>query len=172
MSGQQPIQLIKLCEFDLKDRFTLLYRASQDGFAYNHFHSKCDGHANTLTILKANGFIFGGFTTASWQNSGGNKSDPNAFLFSLTNKDNKPCKMKIDSNQHHRAIHCSSVFGPTFGYNDIEISNNSNTNTDSKSKLGDAYKHSEYNAGTNEAQSFLAGSQYFQLSEIEVYKKF
>ena len=80
--------------------------------------------------------------------------------------------MKLNiHNEIKYAIYCHSDFRPTFGYNDIEISNNSNTNTDSKSKLGDAYKHSEYNAGTNEAQSFLAGSQYFQLSEIEVYKK-
>ena len=36
------------------------------------FHSKCDGHYNTLTILKAKeiGFIFGGFTTVTWNSSG------------------------------------------------------------------------------------------------------
>ena len=173
LSGNQPLELIKLCEFDLKDEFKLLYRANVHGFESNHFHSKCDGHANTLTILKASksSFIFGGFTSASWGSSDQYKPDQNSFLFSLTNKDNKPCKMKIDPNQHNRAISCHADYGPIFGFNDIEISNNSNTNSNSLSNLGDVYKHSQYNAGTNEAKSFLAGTEKFQLSEIEVYKK-
>ena len=95
LSNQQSIGLIHLCEFNSNDKFKLLYRASKHGFDANDFHSKCDGHANTLTILKANesSFIFGGFTSIAWDVSGQWKSDPNAFLFSLTNKDKKPCKM-------------------------------------------------------------------------------
>ena len=37
--------------------------------------------------------------------------------------------------------------------------------------LGYTYNHPQYAYGTNEAQSFLAGSYDFQLSEIEVYQK-
>ena len=46
-----------------------------------------------------------------------------------------------------------------------------NKNTDSYSKFIDGYKHPQYAFGTNEAQSFLAGSYNFLLSEIEVYQK-
>ena len=62
LSGNQPSELIKLCEFSLKDKWTLLYRGTRDGFGANDFHSKCDGNSNTLTILKAHGssYIFGG----------------------------------------------------------------------------------------------------------------
>ena len=70
LTGQQPIQLIKLCEFDLKAQFKLLYRASETGFLSSQFHSKCDYIPNTLTILKANGFIFGGFTSVTWDGAG------------------------------------------------------------------------------------------------------
>jgi hypothetical protein len=42
---------------------------------------------------------------------------------------------------------------------------------DSYSKLGFSYKHPQYEFETNEAQAFLAGSRYFQLDEIEVFKK-
>ena len=178
MTGNQSLELLKLCEFNLQDTFKLLYRASRDGFGSNDFHSKCDGKANTLNILKANGFIFGGFTTAIWasHNSGQFKSDPNAFLFSLKNKDNKPCKINIDPNQHDKAILYHSEWGPVFGANngngnDIAISNNSNANSKSCSNLGSTYKHPQYATGTNEARSFLAGSNQFQLSEIEVYQK-
>jgi hypothetical protein len=114
-----------------------------------------------LTILKAkgSGFIFGGFTTVSWESSTKSKwkSDANAFLFSLTNKDNKPLKMKIDPNQHHRAILCDSSSGPTFGV-DIHVANNANTTKHSFSDLGCTYLHPQYAHGTREAQSFLAGS--------------
>ena len=69
LTGQQPLELIKLCGFDLKAQFNLLYRASEHGFQSSQFHSKCDGKGNILTILKANGFIFGGFTSVIWDSS-------------------------------------------------------------------------------------------------------
>ena len=171
LTGQQPKDLIELCEFNLNNRFKFLYRASEHGFHANEFHSKCDGHTDTLTILKANGFIFGGFTSVTWESSDKYKSDPNAFLFSLTNKDKKPCKMEINPNKQQYAILCSFCFGPIFGGQDIQICSNSNTNISSYSILGSVFKHPQYVAGTNEANYFLAGSQYFQLSEIEVYQK-
>jgi hypothetical protein len=66
---QQSFELIDLCEFSTYDKWTLLYRGTRDGFDSNDFHSKCDGHSNTLTILKAkeSEFIFGGFATVSWE---------------------------------------------------------------------------------------------------------
>jgi hypothetical protein len=125
-----------------------------------------------LIILKAkqSSFIFGGFTTADWDGLHDYKSDPNAFIFSLTNKDNQPLKMKVDPNENEYAIICDSDYGPTFGH-DIHIANNANTTMGSRSSLGDAYSHPQYAKGTNEARSFLAGSHEFQLEEIEVYQK-
>ena len=127
-----------------------------------------------MTIFKANEskFIFGGFTTVDWEAPTDSKwkSDANAFLFSLTNKDNQPVKMKIRPNYHEYAIYCSGWFGPIFGF-DIAIDSNANTNTLSRSNLGSVYNHPQYALETNEAKSFLTGSYQFQLSEIEVYQK-
>jgi hypothetical protein len=169
---KQCLELIDLCDFSPNDKWSLLYRATRDGFGSNDFHSKCDGHSNTLTLLKAkqSSYIFGGFTTVSWDGSSWWKSDPNAFIFSLTNKDNKPLKMTIKPNKHEFAICCHSGHGPMFG-EDINIYNNANTTMDSNSRLGFAFKHPQYALGTNEALTFLAGSQKFQLDEIEVYQK-
>ena len=171
---RQSIELIELCEFSPNDKWSLLYRGTRDGFGAKDFHSNCDGHSNTLTILKAkeSEFIFGGYTTVSWESParGKYKSDPNAFIFSLTNKENKPLKMNINPNQHESAICCHSSWGPTFG-EDIHISNNSNTTIYSYSNLGFTYKHPQYEEDTDEASTFLAGSHYFQLDEIEVYQK-
>ena len=150
-----------------KKKCELLYRGTRDGFGAANFHSKCDGHNNTLTILQANGssYIFGGFTTINWDGSSGWKSDPNAFLFSLKNRDNQPSKMRqIDTNH---SIYCRPFYGPTFGNNDIFICNLANTTLNSYSDLGCSYEHPQPSQGG----SYLAGSNIFQLSLIEVYKR-
>jgi hypothetical protein len=44
-------------------RLSLLWRGGRDGFGARDFHRRCDGHANTLTlILDTKGNTFGGFT--------------------------------------------------------------------------------------------------------------
>ena len=42
---------------------------------------------------------------------------------------------------------------------------------ENRSYLGESYSHPQYEFGTDEAKSFLAGSHEFQLEEIEVYQK-
>jgi hypothetical protein len=58
----------KLFEDFKKKQFTLLRRGSSDGFgAYEFFHSRCDWHPNTLTvILDTDGNIFGRFSPVMW----------------------------------------------------------------------------------------------------------
>jgi len=170
---RQMSKLIYLCEFSPNDKWCFLYRGTRDGFRPRDFHSICDGHSNTLTILKAkhSSFIFGGFTVAMWDSSSRCRKDRNSFIFSLTNNDdNKPLKMKIYPDQHQRAIACGSELGPTFGQ-DIIIGINGNTTRENYSNLGHTYSHPQYAQGTNEARIFLTGSQEFQLDEIEVYVK-
>jgi hypothetical protein len=169
---RQCLELLNLCEFSPKDKWSLLYRGTRDGFGSSDFHSKCDGHSNTLTIFKAkeSSYIFGGFTTANWDSSSRWKSDPKAFIISLTNKDNLPLKIKIGPNSHQYAIYCDTKYGPSFGKG-ISIKNNANTTMNNYSKLGFAFKHAQFGHYTNEAQTFLTGSIRFQLVEIEVFKK-
>ncbi len=168
LSDKKFFDLIKLCEFSSKDKWTLLYRGTRDGFGAADFHSKCVGRKNTLTILKAKetSFVFGGFTTVYWESSYGYKSDRNAFLFSLKNKCNQPCKIKlIDA---YDSMFCDSDCGPSFGGGfDIYICDNANTTAGSYSNLGVSYRHPQPEQG----ESYLAGSDGFLLSEIEIYQK-
>jgi hypothetical protein len=162
-------RLISLCEFPIDQKWTLIYRASQDGFEASSFHAKCDDQPNTFIIIKStNGNVFGGYTEQSWSGSG-YKADPNAFLFSLINQDSEPLKMKCISSDE--AIYCSTKYGPNFGNMDIKISSESNENTQSCSNIGYSYEHPDYNYDSNEAQLFLAGSNEFQVLEIEVYTR-
>jgi hypothetical protein len=179
--GQQK-KLFSLCEFPIDQKWNLIYRASQDGYEAAKFHSKCDNKPNTLIIIKStNDNVFGGYTEQTWNDGGCHimnsprrnfdpniyKSDPNSFIFSLTNKLNKPIKIKWSKNN---GIYCNSNYGPVFGGGcDLYIADKSNINTRSSSNLGHSYIHPDYACESNEAKSFLAGSFNFQVSEIEVY---
>ena len=172
----------KLCEFPSSRKFDLIYRATRDGFDAKDFHSKCDNKGNTLTIIKStNGNIFGGYSEIQWTNSTNQLlKDPNAFLFSLVNKENDPFKVKCPSNDLNGfplyPIHCSSTHGPAFGFNggygdyDLIISSQSNMNIESHSNFGYSFQHTSYPLGSQKAQSVLAGSYNFQTVEIEVFK--
>ena len=166
-------ELIKLCGFKFTTEFKLLYRATIDGFSAENFHLKCDNIPKTLTIIKVKDqpHIFGGYTEATWEDKlfETHKSDRNAFIFSLVNDDDKPLKFKANRN-YANAIYCSYSYGPTFGYYDFRIKDYSNRNPSSCANFSSTYLHPLYQNGSYEAKTFLAGSEKFLTSEIEVYQ--
>ena len=166
-SDKKTLDLI--CEFPFAKTWMLKYRATRDGLYAKDFHERCDGFSNSLTIIKSkNGNLFGGFVEKAWDSStGAYLHDPKAFIFSLVNKENKPFKV-LCSNNGENAIWCSSTFGPTFG-DDIVLRSSSNTIQEGWSNFGFSYKHGSYQKGTLEAKSILAGSENFQILEIEVF---
>jgi len=148
-----------------------LYRASRDGFSAEDFHSKCNGTESTLTVIKSvSGNVFGGYTDRAWHSNGGSLRDPNAFILSLINKENKPFKVICSDGGKDAVLFDSG--GPTFGKSpsDIFIAGNSNTNT-CQCNLGNTYKHPDYPVGTEKAKNILAGSYQFRTTEIETYSK-
>lgn len=79
-----PAIFIEFC----KNRFSLLWRGSRGGFGAGAFHSRCDCHGNTVTvILDTEGNIFGGFIPVEWDSAGGLRADESQknFLFTLKN---------------------------------------------------------------------------------------
>ena len=46
---------------------SLLYRASTDGYTPKHFHRCCDNKGPTLVVIKSGEYIFGGYTSKSWE---------------------------------------------------------------------------------------------------------
>jgi hypothetical protein len=56
-------------EFHAK-RFNPLWRGSRDRVTAQEFHFRCDGRANTLTLMAdTDEHIFGGFTPVEWESS-------------------------------------------------------------------------------------------------------
>ena len=91
-------------------KYTLLFRASKEGYRASNFHSKCDGKSNTVTLVETmTGRRFGGFTDDQWDQSSSYKTGPNGFIFSLDNNEIYYKK----NNQYN--IYCHSGKGPTFG---------------------------------------------------------
>lgn len=173
LSNQEVRQLENLINLKIRKQ-KLLYRASDDGFSAKSFHEKCDGHPNTLTLIKtckrrdyskdSLDFVFGGFTTQTWDGNA-HKKDNDAFIFSFKNLNNRPEKMPIKESSAKQAILCSPKHGPAFG-SAFNI------------KFGSDWLNRNY-AGlirhsfvSDEAKSrkFLAGDGYFDLHEMEVFQ--
>ncbi len=75
-------------------------------------------------------------------------------------------KMKQIHSTH--SIYCRPSNGPIFGNGfDLFICDLANTTASCSSSLGNSYHHPQPSQG----KSYLAGAEYFQLSEIEVYQK-
>jgi len=144
-------------------RLELRYRGSRDGYASANFHAACDAIGPTLVLIRANGWLFGGYSTASWGAPNGYKTGDGNFLFSLTNPSGVgPQIFRVTSNAH--AIYTHPSYGPTFGHgHDIYVVSN-NTANGSTSSLGTAYASNGY--GT----TFFAGSSPFTVGEIEVFR--
>lgn len=144
----------------------LLYRATRDSFAALAFHSKCNGKANTITIIKSTlNFVFGGYTSADWTRCW--MSDSSAYLFSLrVNGSATALKYPVVSSS--TAICGSLSYGPLFGSGyDIQINNYPNLYT--------SYTYcSSYQcpSGVNRYSyhSKFAGATYFKVTEIEVFQ--
>jgi hypothetical protein len=166
------VNLVNLIGFPSNTQWSLLYQGARDGFSSIAFHSKCDGSAKTLTIVKSviGGYIFGGYTAQTWDSSNTYKNDASAFIYSLTNRNNIAYKFPIKSGSTN-AIYCQTASGPKFGGPnnfDLAISHESNTNAVSFSELG-----SNYNIGqlpATELGTFLGGAFQFAVSDIAVYR--
>jgi len=139
-------------------KYTLLFRASNDGFSDSTFHSKCDGKNNTVTLVETlNGKRFGGFTDAAWDQSGDYKTGSNGFIFSL---DDKSIYYNKNSNYN---IYCHSSYGPTFGGgHDFYLCDNCNSKNSSYDSSGHSYE-------TNGKKYALAGTSSFLVKDYEVY---
>ena len=174
MSDCESTDLIRLCELT-NQKWNLVYRATEHGFGFEDFYSKCSGKNRCLTIIKSeNGNTFGGYTDYGWNKTNTWIKDENAYLFSLINKENSPMKMKC--SQHDAIYDQSTPWMQVYGFNngngvDLALYSNSNVNSQSFSNLGNSYKHPVYTLGSTQAKEFMAGTFNFKTLEIEMYCK-
>ena len=154
----------------------LLYRGSRDGFTPSAFHTRCDGKANTVTVVKSNSnYIFGGFTSQPWKSDGSYSSDPAAFIFSYTrNGTFNFFKFKVADPS--TAIWNNKDTGPVFGsyenYNFADILIGYGITYSNYADFGSSYTlPKDFAFQDANARSYLAGSFFsWSVTEIEVYQ--
>jgi len=147
----------------------LLYRGTRDGMDVNYFHNKCNNQGPTISLFKNDkGFIFGGYASIDWTGSGGYKSAPDSFIFTLTNiHGTEPTKFPNSNTSY--SIFDNSSYGPTFGgghdicikYNNSPYSNFSHSYQDILGKGKSIFTGDINNSNSK-----------FNLKEIEVFKIF
>eukprot|EP01084_Bolivina_argentea_P067981 123716_1 len=98
-----------------KNKFNLLYRASENNYSASSFHKLCDDSSPTLVIIKNNfGYIFGGYTTAKW--AGIWYASEDAFLFVIRTGDiAESCPKLIESVNNKNTVWRYENDGPSFG---------------------------------------------------------
>jgi hypothetical protein len=98
----------------------------------------------------------------------GYKQAPGSFIFSLRNKENlSPFKAPLKDENTPLAIYAYNSFGPEFGSTDIHISNDAVSNTRSYTSFNIYYPVPS--GQVSDTSTILAGTKYFQPSEIEVF---
>jgi hypothetical protein len=149
-------------------KWNLVYKATRDGFTIDDFHRCSDSQGPTITIIQSlDKYLFGGYTSISWNYHQGVKSgvnDSTAFLFTLTNPHGIcPRKYLIKSTGEYAIA--PNAMGPTFGQYDICIYPNSNLNSQSFIKFPSNYLDS-----TGKGYLTFTGSTNFTTTDIEIYR--
>jgi hypothetical protein len=156
-----------------RKRFNLLWRGSRDGFTAQEFHRRCDGRANTLTLISdTDGNVFGGFTPVKWESGNTYKGDDSlrSFLFTLRNPHGvPPRKFALKAEGKQWAIYCGSTDCAVFGNTDIHVRDNCNRHRISYTWIGTRWSDRPY---TNDTafEDFLTGAREFTLKEIKIFE--
>uniref|UniRef100_A0A8C1M4I6 TLDc domain-containing protein n=1 Tax=Cyprinus carpio TaxID=7962 RepID=A0A8C1M4I6_CYPCA len=91
----------RLCALLGNVKLSLLYKASVHGYQASAFHQRCDRQGPTLLVAyNRTGYIFGGYTSVDYTQSGQYITDESTFLFSFQGK--IPVCIKVNSGHYAR----------------------------------------------------------------------
>jgi len=154
-----------------KFKLTLIYRNSRDGNSGTAFHSKCNGHANTITLVHSNyGHIFGGFTKYKWRSAGDYGDDKEAFLFLVRSAFNHPPRIYKNQKGGYAGygVYDGSNYGPLFGGGyDLVIQQNGGTRN--YSAIGNTYEGTGNELCGGDTHKTNMAQHVFKLNEYEVF---
>ncbi|XP_026054140.1 interferon-induced protein 44-like [Carassius auratus] len=101
----------QLCDLLGNVELSLLYKASVHGYNASAFHKRCDLQGPTLLVAyNHSGYIFGGYTSVDYAQSGQYITDKEAFLFSVHGNHS----IRINVNSEYKA-RLDDAGGPNFG---------------------------------------------------------
>ena len=166
----QQIQICRWLPRPISALGECLWRGSRDGFAGSTFHQRCNGKANTVTVVRdSNGNVFGGFAGVVWRSKNRYSTCTRAFTFSLVRTiDRGGVPLKLGCTNTGMATYNRKDYGPSFGGgHDIHIANGCNANNSSCTNM---VSFGPLPAYPNNSVHFMSGNvQNFVVSEVEVF---
>lgn len=162
-----PAHKHKITEWLPNKKFTLMYKATVDGFSADAFHAKCDDKGPTLAVIQSKeGHLFGGYTAQSW---GGNgfKTDQTTFLYTLTNPHSiPPTKYVLKPLEANHAIMCYNFYTVVYGggVHALQVCSLSNEVNNSWVNFPGSFIDS-----TGKGKDTFTGGSSFTSTEIEIY---
>ena len=155
---EEEMLLNKINKPGFQISFKLIYKAVKDTDRAEIFHQKCDKAQRTLVLVETiDNKRFGGYTSQSWEGLGIEKSDSEAFIFSL----NKMQIYNIISGQP--AIGCYPKYGPVFLGCQIKINDNFFV------KGGTTFKKNTNYATLNDFE-LNDGEKFYGIKDVEVFE--
>ena len=145
------------CPCSTGSSLRLLYRASRDGLATSTFHRLCDNQGPTITVIRSSkGFVFGGYTTATWEGNWCVGCDQTS-LFTLRNPQDVPPR-RFHLERRGESICTSPSSGPTFGVGHDICTGTSGT-------IG----HAAYTQSYSFGQFRFTEEPNFSIADLEVF---
>jgi len=146
--------------------FSLIYKATKDGFGKTDFHKTCDNKGPTITlILSDRGFLFGGYAPISWGRTfDGYDTHPDCFLFTITNPHSiSPTQYRLRNGNSYALRNGQHV---SFGWcGDLRIADDSaHLTSDSATNFPRSFIDT-----TGKGNATFTGEYKFKVVEIEVY---
>lgn len=146
--------------------YTLIFKASRDGWTSAAFHKACDGKSPTVTVFRClSGHVFGAYTAVARTSSNAYIADPAAFLFTVTNPRNAP-PARFAVKDASRAVWDGPNDLAVFGGHDI-FSQRSATSTDGYMRFPLSFADAPSGAGRT---TFTDKPTPLRLAELEVYQ--
>ncbi|KAL0962248.1 hypothetical protein UPYG_G00337610 [Umbra pygmaea] len=110
LSGDQTKKLLSLLGHV---RLSLLYKASVHGYTAAAFHARCDWQGPTVVAaFNRAGFLYGAYISKDYTQNGQNVNDDKAFLYSITDRREKPLRVTSINGQYGFT---DANTGPCFG---------------------------------------------------------
>ncbi|KAM3876278.1 interferon-induced protein 44-like [Diretmus argenteus] len=101
-----------LCSQIGRVKLQLLYKASIHGFTGAAFHQRCDNQGPTLSVgYNSSGYVFGGYTSKPFNQSGNYVQDDQAFIFTFSGTN----ILKYQVTSPNYAVRMTGNSGPYFG---------------------------------------------------------
>jgi len=169
--AKKNIFLQKMLDWSGYKKMEIIYRGTRDGGTAQIFHEKCDNQGPTISLLKTEKSVFGGYSPINWSKDSSWHKSSDCFLFTLINIHNtEPTKFPFKNSDQYSVYHHNSG-GPCFGgAYDMGVNVSDFFNTNSFAKFPYSYQDIIGKGNSIFTGDLNNSNTCFKLNEIEVFK--